>query len=103
MLVRSMQAAQIGMAYQVPLGVAKADIKAGRVLHSGSQGSVTEGVWKDFSVAVKKAKISTNADLARFRAEVQLLLLLGKHRNIVHLIGARLLPPGHLSIWYWTA
>lgn len=88
------QAGDVGNAFHIPLGLSKSDVKLDETLHSGSQGSVSKGIWEGQAVAAKKAKISTNADMSRFRIETQLLLLLGKHKNIVPLIAARLLPPG---------
>ena len=91
-----MQAAETGNAFTIPLGVPKQDVVLEGKLHQGSQGSVSEGRWRSCKVAIKKAKISTHADMIRFRAETQLLLYLGQHKNVVPLIGARLLPPGQM-------
>lgn len=49
------------------------------------------------AVAVKRPRIRESADLERFRREVALLAQLQGHPHIVHLLGARMLPPGALA------
>jgi len=88
------QAAEIGNTGEVPLGIASAELQFRERLYQGQQGTVTSGGWRGREVAIKKACIGTSADMERFRTEIRLLVLAGKHENVVPLLAARVLPPG---------
>jgi len=94
LICSSVQAAEIGNDFMVPLGVASAELQFQASLYQGQQGSVMSGRWRERGVAIKKARIGSSADMERFRMEVRLLLLAGNHGNVVTLLAARALPPG---------
>lgn len=88
------QAAETGNRFRLPLGVPLSDLHIGEKLHQGQQSSVHMGSWGGREAVVKKLRISTNADMERYRTELKLLIVLGKHQNLVPLLAARALPPG---------
>ena len=88
-----MQAAAEGEKHQPPLAVKLSDIELGQELADHSYSVVTQGTWESFPVAVKRVKIGTSQDLDSFRREIQIMATLD-HPGIVHLYGARVLPPG---------
>ena len=77
--------------------MATADLDLQGKLYQGEQATVFRGIWHGQTVAVKKARIGTSADMERFKNEVKLLAMHGSHSNIVPLLAARLLPPGTLN------
>ncbi len=92
-----LQAAAIGNACDAPLGIAASELQLRDRLYQGQQGTVSSGRWRGQEVAVKKARIGTSADMERFRMEIRLLQLAGRHENVVPLLAARALPPGEPS------
>lgn len=94
----SVQAASVGQQHIPPLAVDLAHILQTEVLADHSYSTVTKGMWEGCPVAVKRVKIGTSQDLDSFRKEVQIIATLN-HPGIVHLYGARVLPPGETGIW----
>ena len=88
------QAAKLGNICSSPLCVPLETLSQDAVLQDGPQGLVSQGRWHDQKVAIKRAKITSSADMDRLKLQVRLLLLLGEHGRICPLIAARLLPPG---------
>ncbi|KAI7839657.1 hypothetical protein COHA_006466 [Chlorella ohadii] len=81
-------------------GVYAAQLAPARLVASleGGSGELdAEELEGSLAVAVKKPRIRETADLERFRREVALLAQL-RHPHIVHLLGARLLPPDYLAV-----
>ena len=83
----------MGQQHKPPLGVSLQQILQAEVLADHSYSTVTKGSWEGRPVAVKRVKIGTSQDLDSFRKEVQIVATLD-HPGIVHLYGARVLPPG---------
>ena len=84
---RTAQARDLGAAAAVPLSIAASELSLGKQLSEGAESVVYEGVFRGQPVAVKKLRLSTSADLDRFRSELKLLAQLN-HPNVVTLVGA---------------
>ncbi|GFR48621.1 hypothetical protein Agub_g10535, partial [Astrephomene gubernaculifera] len=92
------EARGIGDRCVVPLSVTAMELGMSGKLSEGSESTVYRGTWRGRQVAVKKVRISTSADLDRFRCEVALLAELGGHPAVLPLLAARALPPDYLMV-----
>lgn len=68
-------------------------------ISEGAESSVFLGQWQGQAVAVKKARMSTSADLDRFRSELAMLAGVRDHPGIVRLLGAYQGCGPHLQHW----
>lgn len=93
------KAEALGAQAPFPLSIPKAAIVGGLPISEGAQAMVKEAVVDGFGkVAIKRAIIRESDDLLRFRKEVILLSLVHGHPHMVHMVGARLLPPDYMVV-----
>lgn len=88
------QAAELGNAAEVKLGISMQSVQLKGQISHGTQSTVFNGLYSDQSVAVKKAKISKSSDLENFKLEVIIMAELRHVTNVVSLLAACLIPPG---------
>eukprot|EP00955_Chlamydomonas_euryale_P067801 359937-Chlamydomonas_euryale.AAC.27 len=88
----------IGSRATVPLALTSAELHLSpEPISQGVESTVYSGVFRGVDVAVKRLKLSTAADLDRFRSELILLSQIC-HENVVSLLGAKALPPDYMMV-----
>eukprot|EP00798_Chlamydomonas_sp_ICE-L_P019425 gene19425-26082_t len=106
-LLASMQAAvqagdmakarDLGNAAPVQLAAIASELHLGPQISEGAESVVKRGRYKDQEVAVKKMRITTSADLERFRQELVMLASID-HPNVVKLLCAKAVPPDYMLV-----
>ncbi len=77
----------------MPLAVTAQQLQLGALISTGAESSVYHATYHGTSVAVKRPRITTAADLERFRRELCVLARL-THPHIIELLAAKAMPPG---------
>jgi len=90
----------IGASASIPLSIPKESMHITGSISEGAQATVHSAQLDghDTPVAVKRGVIRETSDLIRLRRELIFLEQLKSHRNIVKVIGARMLPPNYQII-----
>ncbi|PNH05269.1 Protein kinase and PP2C-like domain-containing protein [Tetrabaena socialis] len=91
------QARGIGERCVIPLSLTSVDLAMGAKLCEGAESIVYRGTWAGHPVAIKKFRITSSADLDRFKSELTILSSLN-HPAVVPLLGARAMPPDYMLV-----